>query len=470
MADKNYFITGLTAQKLSKLIKNEITFCNLDIGTEKGIAVDEENMSPLLQVLGVKIISEEKTDMEGIVKVKLGKGEKAAEINVPEIEKEYKVSIDEERGGWDGTEAFLDILKEVLLPVVKKDILICSLGGRKRIPVRDDKFHVFCWSSSSEGITSTPPETMWGHGVSCRTESPTFTGQGIPITTEEGWNVAELVGDNLYIFHHISHYGKEEENAIFRRICQEVAAELTLDPAEKQKRKAEIQKREEELSRKAYIELCEKRLKKTIADTKESIKNGEKEIPELQGELVNLIREVNDCRVKLEQILSRQTLETEKFSKEFDSLIKIPGIEKVKVTEDMVFLFTEYIYLPLEVEGIKKILDIGKLKVEISLEIPRDERVYKCIRIFNLTRKGSGSDYNIHHPHVNRDGYPCFGNIEEMIPELIGNYEISALAQLLLQFLKSAELERHNDPTMFWPTRVIPKREQKAKKRKEVSK
>jgi hypothetical protein len=163
-------------------------------------------------------------------------------------------------------------------------------------------------------------------------------------------------------------------------------------------------------------------------------------------------------------------VETEKFNREFDSLIKIPGIEKVRVSKEKVFLFTEHIYITLEAEGIKKILDIGKFKIEINLHVQKDERRPSCVKIFNLTRKGSGGNYNIQHPHVDSEGYPCLGNITEMVPELLGNYEISALVQLLLQFLKSADLERHNDPTKFWPTRVVPIIEKKARKKKEVTK
>jgi len=388
MADKNYFITGLTAQKLLKLRKNEITFCDLDCdldtGAEKGIAVDKENMGPLLQVLGVKIISEKKTDMEGIVKVELGKGEKTTEIEATEPKKEYKVSIDKRQGGWwdgGGEKQFLDILKEVLSPAVKKDILICVPHGHATEPERDDKFHVFCWSSPPGEKVHQTPETMWGYLVSCRDKSFIFSGLGIPITTDEGDVVAELIDDNLYIFHDIVHRGDQEEYAIFRRICQEVSLDLTPDPAERQKRK-------EELSRKAYIELCEKRLEKTITGTRESIEKGEKEIQKLQVQLVNSIREVNGCRAKLEQISSRETLETERFGREFDSLIKIPGIEKVEVNKDIVFLYTEYIYLPFEAEGIKNILDIGKFRIEIDLHPEQQrqlvQRVHKPVRYVQL--------------------------------------------------------------------------------------
>ena len=46
----------------------------------------------------------------------------------------------------------------------------------------------------------------------------------------------------------------------------------------------------------------------------------------------------------------------------------------------------------------------------------------------------------MHAPHVFHNGRPCLGNMTEVIPELVANYEFAALAMVAIQFIESVNV------------------------------
>ena len=435
---KNYFLV-LDKDQINKIQGAEVEFCDLKIDGQAGVVIDEENVNPALESLGLAVVTETETSLEGIVRVELGTTGHP-ELSDPKFQVEIK--------NWNGEQKgeFARITEQTLLPVVKRNIFL-GVPHQETVPPAESGFNIWIWSAASGAANTKPPAEMWGVKVDCRDKGYTPTGQGVVVFDDTGWPVAEIVNENnLYIFHDICHEGTNHELQIYQRILEEVVSEFSLSPEEKAERQQKLAEERRRKSRERYIAECSKRFEKTVKGTKKKIETGHREIEELQKRLTRKIRETRGAERKLEQLNASADSQLENYGKEFDSLSAVPGVEDVQVSDGVIKVFTEHIYIT--PDGYSDTFDIGKFRMEIYTSGANGG-----IRFFNITRKGSGNGYNIHHPHVNSSGSPCLGNIKELVSQLIGEYEYSAVAQLGLQYLKSVNINDSAGEGIFkyWP-------------------
>ena len=442
---KNYFLV-LNQHQKDLIQEAGVESCDLNIDGHDGVVVDEDNLASALRSIGVAISTETGTSLEGIVKVELQPADETEWT--PSLLLEPKVTVD----NWDGENqnGFVKAVKDILLPVVQTDVVLSVPHGETVNQVSDERLHIFIWSSPSSMRGATPPKRMWGIEVNCRDEGFFSTGQGVPIVdTETNWPVAEIVrGNNLYIHHDICHHGTEAEIEIFRRILEELVMELSATPEEKAEHQRKLAEERKKRSRKQYIQECSRRFEKTIKGTCDKVSKGHREIEELQKKLTRKIRETRGAERKLKQLNACKGGELEKYGNEFDSLSSVPGVEDVQVSDGVIKVFTEHIYIT--PDGCPNTYDIGKFRMEIYTSGANGG-----VRFFNLTRKGeyTSGGYGSYHPHVNSRGVPCLGNIKELVAQLIGDDEFSAVAQLGLQYLKSVNVNDSAGETIFknWP-------------------
>jgi hypothetical protein len=82
---------------------------------------------------------------------------------------------------------------------------------------------------------------------------------------------------------------------------------------------------------------------------------------------------------------------------------------------------------------------VGQYKIEVNLQ--ENWR----IRFHNEDNKRKGywhsGDYACNHPHVNREGEGCLGNLSELVASTQTSFEIGPLVDVLIQYLQSANLE-----------------------------
>jgi len=423
---KNYFLVDVDKEILQEA---GVVFCKMEIDDQVGVVIDDGNISRALEILQAEVVAEHHTSYEGIVRVEL----QDIRSDV-EAEPDFRVKVE----SWNGkqSEEFAQITEQVLLPVVRKDVFLHVPHKRTRLPV-DSNFHIWIWSAASDSASIKPPAEMWEVKVDCRDPGFTPSGQGIEICDDSGWPVAEIVGgNNLYIFHDICHHGGDSELAIYRRLLEEVVAELTLTPEEKAKRQRKLKEEKRRRSRELYIQECSKRFRKTLEGTREKISEGECEIEELQKRLVRKIREVNGARRKLEQLQSCQGGELEKYGKEFDKLLEVPKVRDVQVVSGVIKVFTDTLYCT--DSRTKRIHEIGRFRIEIYTDGANNG-----VRWFNLTRKVYENGFNekCNAPHVNGAGKACWGNTAEIFAELIANYEFAAVAMVAIQFVETVNVE-----------------------------
>lgn len=183
-------------------------------------------------------------------------------------------------------------------------------------------------------------------------------------------------------------------------------------------------------NRENYIKEVSGRFTKNLTETKKNIDRGNSDVRKLQKDLVRRIREVQGLEQKLEQLKSREGEELEKFGREYDLLLQVPKVKSVEVADGVIKIFTDLIYC---LDDRSKLWhEIGEFRIEIYTSGANGG-----VRWFNLTGKREGDNYGSHAPHVKGSGRACLGNTSEVFPELIGNYEFSAVAMLAIEFVSS---------------------------------
>lgn len=319
--------------------------------------------------------------------------------------------------------------------MIARDVVLHVPHQKTVAPASDGKFHIYIWSAPAGQLTENrPPQKIWGIKTDCRDNGFFFSGQGVNIVdTDTGWSVAELVGDNnLYVHYDLCHFGREGELSIFRRLCEEVAVEMTASPEKKAYRRRQFEEAQRAQSRDAYIKECSKRFEKTLEGTRSKIVETRKKIIDIQTSLVRAIREARGEERKLQQLEACRGGEQDAYGEEFDKLLAVPKVRRVDAREGKIVIHTDILFCVDPRTGKKH--EIGAFCIELDTQ-------RGAPRWTNLTRRVDGYKRNQMAPHIWENGDACLGNTAEVFPELIGNYEYAAAAMIAIQFVESVNTD-----------------------------
>ncbi len=348
------------------------------------------------------------------------------------------------------SQSFAEVLEGELSPVVNRDLVV-SIPHGNAAPVFDDGFfHILFWSSPEDnrsGNSGDPPSIMWGHEVSCRDSAFKPSGLGKVIMTEEGFPAAELVGNCLYIHHDLPHTGNDSEINIFEMIITEAARLLADSEEELLKNKEQSQERRKQARQKRFVRFCLRYANRDKDNAVRELAETRKRIEEEQKRLVDLRRAAKSAEERIAFFSSSSEARRKRFIDIFESLLRIEGVKRVEMAGSLFKVYTEHIYITPE-DGKNETFDIGEFLIEVYLDGKKGG-----VRFFNQTRVNRTGGYNSHHPHVMLDGTPCLGNLVEMVPQLIAEYEFGILIQSLLLWLRSVNLSDSAGTQIakYWP-------------------
>jgi len=322
---------------------------------------------------------------------------------------------------------FIDVLtklsEEILVSTFEKHVFLKTADGRacSRTTSDGDKyFEVIIWGSNVRGITEVPPE-MWGNSVSFRDSSSVgpFL-NGTAIVTDEGDEVGALTESILYIYHKADHTCNEGSQEILRRIFREAA-----------RIHQEGYKRDTEEIKARYVKACSARAHKEESRLMQEASSLKEQIAGYQKDLVKSLRLHQEYSHELDNFNSYKKELGQKLSKEFDNLLKVPKVRSVDWRGNCMTVETDLLHVIHPETGDQH--EIGAFKLVI------DERV-TGVRFYNLTRKVQGYEAGMNGPHLFSDGRPCLGNMDAVIPQLVANYEWSALVQICIAFVETVNV------------------------------
>jgi len=414
-----------------------IDFFPTNIGDEQGVVVDENNFQKLLNN-SYAIKSQASIDSSNIIGIELDLARVPKKKAEPKPKKaSFTVFIAPETPSASLT-GFIDTVRKILLPVVKSDIELWSCNGKNYSPREDGVFHIFFFSSSVELAEIAVPKNIWRTTTTCHETARGPSGLDCAIIDEAtGYEVAELIGNNLYIHHHLNHSGGVySELAIFSRLLKEVVKKLSQPKLSLEEEIKLIQQQAEtkrQQVRQAYVATCSVFVSQEAVQAKAESEKWDRITKDLERQLDVASRELNDARSKIENYSEFRQNELEKFGLEFDKLLSIPQVLEVKIEGNVIKVFTDILYCVDPRTELKH--EIGEFRIEITTNDPRDG-----IRWFNLARKVDTYWIQANAPHVDGNGKACLGNAKYLFPPLIQNCEFAVVAMMAIQFVESVNV------------------------------
>jgi hypothetical protein len=317
--------------------------------------------------------------------------------------------------------------------ILRVEISVSNPHG-KESPSRDDPgwLYVRFWSAPRRTERTHIKEAFGIRLKGGQHDAVRPSGEGILIEDETGAPVAEVVGGTLYVLFDLPH--ASGGGPLMRAIMEKVLP-LFKEPEERERLLAEMAERELERSREAYVQECGRRMANAVKATRDGIAEAEASIESAMRTIVGATRKRDGLRRKLSQLLNSQEEYEERFRTEFEKLRAVPGVERIRVREGVVEVFTDLITVPFG--GAE--YEIGRFCIEI--------RTSGEVRCHNLTRKVDGYC----HPHVKENGTCCLGNLSAGIAKLLGEYEYSVIAQVMIEYLKTCNPSDWYKSIENWP-------------------
>jgi hypothetical protein len=310
------------------------------------------------------------------------------------------------------------LVREILTPVVRSNVIIRDCNGQNAAPVDDGKFRIFMHSSPIGAPCMNAPEQIWGHRMIKREAAFAPSAHGVPLIDDNGFIVGEIVGRNLYLHMHYIHFGAKLEAALAAKLLLEVRKEVQA---------AAVEADEEAIKRRVaehYVQECTrqyavgKALKVSAGDLAAAQSD-------FHGHLRGALLEEFD-------LLRLQAAPAEEIGREFDELTQLANVTGVKVEGDKIVVSTDVLYCVHPRSHVR--YEIGAFDIQICTST-------NMIKWFNKTRKVSGGSGKMNAPHVDPNGNACMGNTKDLFPALIQKREFASAVQLAIAFVEAVNLE-----------------------------
>jgi hypothetical protein len=249
--------------------------------------------------------------------------------------------------------------------------------------------------------------------------------------------VAELVGNNLIVFHKL--YGHADADfEIYAALLDRVVAARQMSLEQRLALRQERLKKALEKSRAAYVQFCSKKRDKELAEGKAQMNEARTTVEASRRRYTEAIRAFEDLHQQIAFLENDTTELAQKSKEEFDELLAWPKVEGARISDaGSLSVFTDVLYCDDPRTG--KTHEIGKFRIVIDM-------VGGEVRWYNLTRLVKGYDSLMFNaPHVDGNGKGCLGTAKTAIAEMIAHYEFVALVSLAIQFIESVNVDRADE-------------------------
>lgn len=334
-------------------------------------------------------------------------------------------------GYWDGAdeEAFVCIIGQILGPILKRKILVSVPHAEHYHPYNPEgAFQVLIWSTPEKSTKRNvlPPPCIFDTPRDCRDEAYNPRECSGILIKDGDYAVAELFPNALYIHHDLVHGGTLSEKKIMAVLCKKVA-DILREPRIFDEILAKIQSRREAQQRELFCKMIEAGLSERTHRGETALEILREKVREARKKYVSLARELLHQE---ENLLDPKQIQ-EKFEQE---ILKIQSGQMKLVEKNSIVFGDKGSTLTVRTKPIiaydrwtKKHHLRGRYEIKVNFEEGE-------IQFVNLDNSPNQDD-----AHLNSDGYPCLGNIQEDMTDYIAHYEVGAAITLGIAFLESPD-------------------------------
>ena len=326
------------------------------------------------------------------------------------------------------------ILKNTLVPVINRDIVIDVPHGEYGCVAHntvETVFKVHVWGSpeprNGDEEAYNPPRTLWGHRLPTgdRMSAGLWT-EGVNVISPESpadKPIACFDEGNLYIYADLCHTDSTPEVHIFGEIIKFVAANYAA---------AKGRVDDPVVMRNNYVNLVEKRKALQVREFTNELESVRSHLHDLNRDVVVQIREEKRILKDLSALDNDDAFNIERFASEYDRLVANPLIKSVKMMNGNITVRTNTLCVTDPRTSIEH--EVGRMM--IHLDIKR----YNVV-VTNLDRQVHGLQSNMHGPHVFANGRMCLGNMEEVLPKLVAQYQLADAIELVVAILQTCNVD-----------------------------
>ncbi len=130
--------------------------------------------------------------------------------------------------------------------------------------------------------------------------------------------------------------------------------------------------------------------------------------------------------------------ENERCFKMFEDVLSIPQVSAVKVSDDLVHVYTKNIYVKHEKKGTWH--DVGTFHIQIGMYGSKYDSS-RTVKIFNTKHQIHAFEDQMQAPHVFGDGHLCHGNIVGAMIDAYKRRDLFQMTTMLIMFLQNANLD-----------------------------
>ena len=263
--------------------------------------------------------------------------------------------------------------------------------------------------------------------------------KGTPLRDDEGTALAYLQQRNIFILFDLA--GQTEDLAplllrqlldrSFELMIADLAAQSGLHPERLRlillglRRTTELQGSNWRQTRRASVlsEFQEGRCERIVDEVgflESEIRSTEETLDAASRRITAETRHLHACRRRLGQLRGELDEGESDLARELDRLSELPEVAGTTAFPAGLRMITR----PLQVEHGGRLYALGSFQVDLLYN--------GDITIHNLTSRHGFYD----HPHV-WDGTPCLGNVREGLAKLIGEFQLVAASEVILDFLKT---------------------------------
>lgn len=287
----------------------------------------------------------------------------------------------------------------------------------------------------------------------CRALEPrTQFGRGVPLVDGDGRLVGEYLGTNLYcLFDLLGQEGAWVPVLLRRHLdlglprvvlalttergvpAHEVEDRLRLLRDETQALACARRLAHRKVARQAYIGACRERLVEEIRFLEAEIAILEEGVEEMARRIATDTRRLREGRRRL-RLSDEWQDPLEAVGQELERLRALPEVCDAHREDGRIRLTTGPILAGHE----GRRYSLGRFQVDLSFN--------GDVRVVNLTNRVGPFD----HPHVHA-GRPCLGGVREGMAKLLGEFQLAAAAEVLIDFLKTVNPAEWRLPVFHWP-------------------
>ena len=314
-----------------------------------------------------------------------------------------------------------------------KTVTLHGHGGVVELASYQDKegeFHIFFTSGCVNGGKRKSPEKIFDIDVVCRNEAWPISTDGVPIADEKtDYDVAEIMGNNLFICHHLDHDASSPAIRLYEWILDEALKQWQKPLEQLAAEKAERDHRRHAKNREAYVGLCEAKIKERVAAAQKQAANLRASAGQWYAQCIEQMREADDLAARAQGLEAQEQALAATLRAEYDQLASLPKVLAVAIEKSAIIAVLTHT-LCCDNPHKRKAHQIGKFKILINAGTGD-------VRCINMTGQIQINGQAFNAPRVDADGRIMAGDVGAAMVELVGQYEFVAVTDMAVQFIET---------------------------------